>query len=941
MDEAQPRPQPEKEVGFGKVKEEEATWEQTRSAQETGTHTPELCRLCFRQFCYQEVAGPREALAQLRQLCHRWLRPDTHTKEQILELLVLEQFLTILPGELQARVPAYPMQSGDEVVTVLENLEVPDTGDTKQQVSNCNQEQVMHLVVNKYQGASLANQNLQLLPRVTTLKCEPPELPEEKPHVVSGPASLGPAPLQEENLTDWAVGAELNSARCQILKMETASHTESSSGSPCPTHLCGRMRATSSTSSRNSVIRCNNPPKYDRISHDKKSILIKCYEDGRTVNESAKISGINKNTAKSIIKRYNKNGGVLIEKKRGGKRNIKLNASILNRIGQIIEENPRITLKGIRDKIIESEHTELSTSSIRNGLKRLQGCEGCRQTWWVQGSRVGVLTGARVYDPCHMVFAHWGFLCRTHRQGLKTAAIAFVLCLDTRRFYRHSPQPAHSPGRPGPRMARDPQEGTALGARSADDGTGILRVKVEPEEGSGLEAAIAPRCPGPGPEHCRRRFRAFRYPDARGPRQALGRLRELCRRWLRPDVHSKEQMLELLVLEQFLAILPAELQAWVRARQPASGEDAVRLLEALEGQLDAPRPQGLKVEAVAWTLSPGQRQQEPSQVDAQEERQKHGSLASPGGVTLAEVRDVALEEEVPEPEDARAAGQGAPCTEAGEPGRGLQRGQRNAPGSRRHCCRECGKSFAQSSGLSKHRRIHSGEKPFECEHCGKAFVGSSALIIHQRVHTGERPYECGACGKAFGHSSDLIKHQRTHTGERPYACSSCGKTFSQSCSLLEHHRIHTGERPYGCGACGKTFRRNSHLLRHQRVHGQRNAQKPKPGEAGQSQGTRESPWGTTLEAPVTYKCSVCGRSFRQDSSLREHQKIHTGEKPHQCGACGEAFTRTSYLVQHQRSHGRRNILAVTPVSPVEVGASSSLNGSPPGALADAETLPGV
>ncbi|XP_055988520.1 piggyBac transposable element-derived protein 1-like [Sorex fumeus] len=161
MDEAQLRPHPEKEVGFGRVKEEDVKWEQTCSSQETGTHTPELCRLCFRQFCYQEVEGPREALAQLRQLCHRWLRPDTHTKEQILELLVLEQFLSILPGELQARVPTYPLQSGDEVVTVLESLKMPDTGDMKQQTSlKTENEASQGIVPEEWPQISLAQRNL-------------------------------------------------------------------------------------------------------------------------------------------------------------------------------------------------------------------------------------------------------------------------------------------------------------------------------------------------------------------------------------------------------------------------------------------------------------------------------------------------------------------------------------------------------------------------------------------------------------------------------------------------------------------------------------------------------------------------------------------------------------------------------------------------------------
>ncbi|XP_063471436.1 zinc finger protein 446 isoform X1 [Symphalangus syndactylus] len=90
------------------------------------------------------------------------------------------------------------------------------------------------------------------------------------------------------------------------------------------------------------------------------------------------------------------------------------------------------------------------------------------------------------------------------------------------------------------------------------------------------------------PETARLRFRGFCYQEVAGPREALARLRELCRQWLQPEAHSKEQMLEMLVLEQFLGTLPPEIQAWVRGQRPGSPEEAAALVEGLQhdpGQL--------------------------------------------------------------------------------------------------------------------------------------------------------------------------------------------------------------------------------------------------------------------------------------------------------------------------------------------------------------------
>ncbi|XP_060616128.2 jerky protein homolog-like isoform X3 [Anolis sagrei] len=82
----------------------------------------ELQRQHFRQFCCQEVEDPRRVYSQVQELCSQWLKPERRSKEQILELLVLEQFLASLPQDLQGWVRGAGPETCSQAVALAEDF---------------------------------------------------------------------------------------------------------------------------------------------------------------------------------------------------------------------------------------------------------------------------------------------------------------------------------------------------------------------------------------------------------------------------------------------------------------------------------------------------------------------------------------------------------------------------------------------------------------------------------------------------------------------------------------------------------------------------------------------------------------------------------------------------------------------------------------------------
>ncbi|XP_020654581.2 uncharacterized protein LOC110081850 [Pogona vitticeps] len=292
----------------------------------------------------------------------------------------------------------------------------------------------------------------------------------------------------------------------------------------------------------------------------------------------------------------------------------------------------------------------------------------------------------------------------------------------------------------------------------------------------------------------RQGFRHFCYQDAEGPRGTHQQLQELCRRWLRPESQTKEQILDLLILEQFLFILPQEMQDWIRERGPETCDRAVALAEEFLEQQEAEKwaqQITLPIEMVIvnspvvdQTVSEGIQRHQHKEV--KQAHQEDNSLQESNFSSRNGAKDV----HEGEAEEQRRLSEGGGLGEALLPRGDLKRSQtsecrvgRPQKGclsmrviqdrglsniltdleAKRHLCKECGRRFRKKWDLIRHERIHTGEKPYQCPECGNSFNRNTTLTKHLLIHSGEKPHQCAYCGKKFTRRSHVINHQRRHS----------------------------------------------------------------------------------------------------------------------------------------------------------------------------------
>lgn len=80
-------------------------------------------------------------------------------------------------------------------------------------------------------------------------------------------------------------------------------------------------------------------------------------------------------------------------------------------------------------------------------------------------------------------------------------------------------------------------------------------------------------------ETYRQRFRSIIVPAGETVCESYNRLKGLYKRWMRPDICTKDQVGEVIILEQYLRVLQPDVRTWVKEHNPQTGEKAADLAE--------------------------------------------------------------------------------------------------------------------------------------------------------------------------------------------------------------------------------------------------------------------------------------------------------------------------------------------------------------------------
>ena len=164
---------------------------------------------------------------------------------------------------------------------------------------------------------------------------------------------------------------------------------------------------------------------------------------------------------------------------------------------------------------------------------------------------------------------------------------------------------------------------------------------------------------------------------------------------------------------------------------------------------------------------------------------------------------------------------------------------------------------------------------------------------------------CPVCSSQHANEVDMYGHLASHHNQ--HTCPNCQAAYTDADSLKVHLIEHSRGRLHVCAFCGEGFTQSGHCKEHERIHtGEKPFICPVAGcQRGFSRNSYLKQHARIHTGEKRFVCDLCDKGFRQSSTLKSHKRIHTGEKPYSCPLCTKSFRHGNTRKAHMLSeHGQ-------------------------------------
>nr|XP_003463861.2 zinc finger protein 483 [Cavia porcellus]XP_013001340.1 zinc finger protein 483 [Cavia porcellus]XP_023418178.1 zinc finger protein 483 [Cavia porcellus] len=710
----------------------------------------ESFRQKFRRFCYPRESGPRKALNQLWDLCSQWLRPDIHTKEQILELLVFEQFLTILPEEIRIWVKLQHPKSSEEVVTLVEDLtetleekEAPAVQDSAVNQEDNSGEDKLVAVPNTETCESIAFKDVVMsFSRREWKKLEPSQKELYKDVLLENLKNLEflGFPVSKLDLISRLKWVELP----RLVEKELSKHSRPECEPPGELEESVQNRDVfmEELTSEKIIEECFKDDGCDLIAEFKKRYG-KSKED-RSTQQSSK----GPVTEKETHKRNNKGEVVDPEKSPFGKKFKHLKAYLRKKSKKYNEGKKPFNFHS--DLVPKSREHVAEKSQKRSEAGKDQHCALC-------------LTE---HQKCKKIYLG------TKSRKCSNCGIAFTRSLS--HCNRRSP------------MCEKCHKKLHQGATSEEDkGTNSGKTTHKCSKcGKAFCYSASPSKP-------------HRIHTAEKPSMCAD-----CRKTHNKKAHSGSSSLK-------SCRKTKNVDKPYKCKHCGKGFTLCTDVSKHQRIHTGEKPFQCKECGRPFSDSSTLAQHQRTHTGEKPYKCKDCGKSFTHSSSLAKHQRIHTGEK---PYSCNECGKSFRQTSCLTRHQRIHTGekpysckdcdakfshfssfvyhQRLHKGEKPFKCDQCEKAFPTPSLLTRHLRTHTGAKPYKCKDCGKTFSQSSSLNEHYRSHTGEKPYECDYCGATFSRSTILAEHMKIHTRTSDYECNKCDKKFKSISGLIRHRASH-------------------------------------------------------------------------------------------------------------------------------------------------------